>query len=177
MSSATITIPKAVLLAIQAHLFPGNSRIEQGGFLLCAPRAKELPYALLVEDWLPLMRDDYVTQASDYLELSDAARARIIKLAHERNAILLEVHSHPSGQPACFSPADILGLVEFVPHIRWRLGGKPYAALVFGRSSIDGLAWFGDSKTAIPITHIYSGSHIQETTSLSSKFYGDVRYG
>jgi hypothetical protein len=104
-------------------------------------------------------------------------RARVIKLAHERNAILLEVHSHPSGQPACFSPADIFGLVEFVPHIRWRLKGKPYAALVFGRNSVDGLAWFDDCKTAIPIARIDSGSLMQKTTLLSSKFYGDVRYG
>ncbi|WLI89075.1 hypothetical protein Q4S45_20605 [Massilia sp. R2A-15] len=177
MSSATITIPTAMLLAMQAHLFPGNSNMEQGGFLLCKSCAQELPYSLVVEEWLPLMRDDYVTQASDYLELSDAARARIIKLAHERNAILLEVHCHPSKQPACFSPADILGLVEFVPHIRWRLRGKPYAALVVGHNSIDGLAWFGDSKTPIPIGHIYSGSQIQKTTLLSSKIYGDVRYG
>lgn len=177
MHGATITIPEAILVAVKAHLFPPNTRVEHGGFLLCAPCTEQSPYELSVQDWVPLLPGDYVTQASDYLELSDEACARIIRLAHERNAVLLEVHSHPSGQPACFSQADIAGLVEFVPHIRWRLKGNPYAALVFGRQSVDGLAWFGDSKTSLPIVHIDSGSHIQGTTLLSNKHYGGIRYG
>jgi hypothetical protein len=76
MSSATISISDAVLRAVQAHLFPPNFRLEQGGFLLCVPCTEESPHALVVQDWIPLMREDYVTQASDYLELSDEARAR-----------------------------------------------------------------------------------------------------
>jgi hypothetical protein len=93
------------------------------------------------EYWQPLRAEDYEVQAGDYLELGDAARARLIKEAHDRKLCLVESHSHPGPYPAAFSYSDLAGLEEFVPHVRWRLRGRPYAALVFAASGFDGLAW------------------------------------
>ena|ERR1700680_1369427 len=75
------------------------------------------------------------------LELTDEYRASIIKQAHDRNAMIIEFHSHPFPVPAAFSLTDISGLEEFVPHVRWRLKGKPYAAVVVGPTSFDAVIW------------------------------------
>jgi len=40
-----------------------------------------------------------------------------------------------------FSPSDIAGFREFVPHIHWRLKGKPYGAVVVAPASIDAALW------------------------------------
>ncbi|MFL6671859.1 MAG: hypothetical protein ACJ8LG_01045 [Massilia sp.] len=176
MPNALIIIPERMLLAMRAHLFPPGVTVEQGGFLLCEVPVEDAPFRFSALEWLPLQREDYVVQATDYLELTDQARVRIIKLAHARNAALVEVHCHPGKHPACFSLADIVGLAEFVPHIRWRLKGKPYAALVFAQTTVDGLAWFGTSRLAVPIEIIVSDSQRLGTTGLTRKFYGEVRH-
>jgi hypothetical protein len=176
MQSATIEIPEQMLATMHAHLFPAGVSVEQGGFLLCATLATDSAYGLSALEWLPLQREDYSVQATDYLELTDEARARIIKTAHERNAVLVEVHCHPGNYPACFSLADIVGLAEFVPHIRWRLKGKPYVALVFARRSVDGLGWFGTSKIATPIEGILVGAKRLDTTRLTGKLHGEIRH-
>jgi hypothetical protein len=40
-----------------------------------------------------------------------------------------------------FSGSDIAGFGEWVPHVRWRLRGRPYVALVFDGGVFDALAW------------------------------------
>ena len=53
----------------------------------------------------------------------------------------LEVHSHLGKYPAEFSGSDYYGFEEFVPHVRWRLKGQPYAAIVFTKKDADGFVW------------------------------------
>jgi hypothetical protein len=79
-----------------------------------------------------------------HLTLSDETRAAVIKWAHDAGEALMEVHSHMDLGPACFSPSDLLGLGDFVPHVWWRLRHRPYGALVFGDGSFDGLVWRSD---------------------------------
>ncbi|MFQ5807933.1 MAG: hypothetical protein ACE5I3_15925, partial [Phycisphaerae bacterium] len=49
--------------------------------------------------------------------------------AHDRDACLVELHSHTSPWPAAFSVSDMIGFRDFVPHILWRLR-RPYGAVV-----------------------------------------------
>lgn len=86
-------------------------------------------------------RNAYTYNSRVGIELTDAFRAGIIKEAHDRDAMIIEFHSHPFPVPAAFSPIDIAGLREFVPHVRWRLKGKPYAAIVVAPESFDALFW------------------------------------
>lgn len=126
---------------LRRHLLR-TPRCEQGAFLFCrhsVPAGDDEVFDC--EDWSALKRSDYEVQAGDYLELTDAARACLIKQAHDRSLCLVESHSHPGPYPAAFSYSDLSGLDEFVPHVRWRLRGRPYAALVFAQSGFDGLAW------------------------------------
>lgn len=137
---ALIRIGAAELDRLRRHLLR-TPRCEQGAFLFCQHSVSSSgDHVFNCEDWSPLRRADYEVQAGDYLELTDAARARLIKQAHDRGVCLVESHSHPGPYPAAFSYSDLTGLEEFVPHVRWRLRGRPYAALVFALSGFDGLA-------------------------------------
>jgi hypothetical protein len=130
------------LTQLREHLLPANSRIEQGAFLFCRHTVSTTGDEVFdCVDWTALEPQDYEIQSGDYLELGDAARARLIKQAHDRQLCLVETHSHPGPYPAALSYSDLAGLDEFVPHVRWRLHGRPYAALVFAKTGFDGLAW------------------------------------
>jgi hypothetical protein len=137
---ALIRIGAAELDRLRRHLLR-TPRCEQGAFLFCRHSVSGAEHVFACEGWSPLERSDFEVQAGDYLELTDAARARIIKQAHDRGLCLVESHSHPGPYPAAFSWSDLTGLGEFVPHVRWRLRGRPYAALVFAQSGFDGLGW------------------------------------
>lgn len=137
---AHLRIGGAKLDRLRKHLL-STPRCEQAAFLFC--RHSDADGAFTCEDWSALERADFEVQAGDYLELTDEARARFIKHAHDRGLCLVESHSHPGPYPAAFSHSDLNGLDEFVPHVRWRLRGRPYAALVFAKSGFDGLAWTG----------------------------------
>lgn len=83
---------------------------------------------------------------------------------------LAEFHSHRmmgNDEHACFSPTDIDGMREFVPHVRWRLNGAPYTAVVFDERSIDGLMWAQDGSAPEAVGALTSGSGRLETTQLS----------
>lgn len=177
MRAARVTLSEAVLQAIRQHLFGGGLEREQGGFLLCSatPDGNETVFA--ASEWIPLMPHDYVYHDVDYLELRDETRATLIKRAHDAAAAVVEVHSHPWPRPACFSPADLQGLAEFVPHIRWRLKRRPYGALVFGTDSFDGIAWQGDDPLAIPLHEIATPARVERATGLTHKFFGEIRHG
>ena len=147
------------------HLFPKRDRREQGGFLFCD--FDEATQRFEVLEWQPLTGADYAHQARDYLELSDATRAALIKKAHDMKASLVEVHCHPGQPRVAFSLADWMGFSEFVPHIRWRLAKRPYAALVFGHDCVDGFAWVGENKTPVGITTISTDTTSHATTGIS----------
>lgn len=144
---AFIRIGAVELDRLRKHLLC-TPRREQGAFLFCRHSVSGGSDDIFeCEDWSALRHTDYEVQAGDYLELNDAARARLIKQAHDRGVCLVESHSHPGPYPAAFSYSDLTGLDEFVPHVRWRLRGRPYAALVFAQTGFDGLAWTDGAST------------------------------
>jgi hypothetical protein len=79
------------------------------------------------------------------VQLTDDAQQRVLQWAAAREGWLIELHSHLGayGDPAQLSAVDTAGLKDWVPHVRWRLRQRPYAAVVFGPRTIDGVAWSG----------------------------------
>lgn len=128
-------------------------------------------------DWIPLKADDYAEQYQDYLELTDTTRARIIKRSHDLDTCLMEFHSHPGPYPAAFSPSDMHGFGEFVPHVRWRLKGKPYAAVVIAPSGFDALAWVDTVGTAVQLHTIETDTEILRATELTLRYRQKVHHG
>ncbi len=122
-----------------AHL--AASEDEQVAFLFTSPPREGQP--LRVVEMYAVQAQEFADQSPYYLALSDAVRARVIGRASQLDGCLVEVHSHAHG-PAGFSPTDLFGFEEWVPHVRWRLAGRPYIALVFADESFDALVWTGN---------------------------------
>ena len=115
---------------------------EQGAFLFVSPNNDG---ELEVVDIALLKKDQFAAQSACYLHLHDETLQEMIVRAHMSNTALVEAHSHPftRGTRVSFSPFDLEGLAETGPHVAWRLPGRPYVALVFGRDGFDSLYWEG----------------------------------
>ena len=164
----TINIPQRVYDAIRHHLLPRWSRNEQAGFVYAKPSlAPEGSLNFEYMQWEPLGRRDFDHQSAVHLELQDETKARVIKTAHDLQCSLIEFHSHRGPWPAQFSGSDFAGFEEFVPHVLWRLKGRPYAAVVVAASGIDGLAW--TAENTFPISNLLLGNNQVRPTGRSFK--------
>lgn len=122
-----------------------RSRVEQVAFLLADATLND-PTELHLIELREIRPEEFEVQGGFHVALKDDVRARIIKWAWDRGSCLIEVHSHRTTS-AKFSPTDLDGLGEFVPHVWWRLGGRPYCALVFAADgSFDALAWISSPE-------------------------------
>lgn len=153
--------------ALWDHLLPLKCRREQGAFLFCVSETMNGRFELRVVDRAFLATADFTVQETDYLELADATRASLIKRAHQIGASLVELHSHPGPWPAAFSSSDRRGLRETVPHMWWRLKGRPYAAIVVAPSGFDALVWRENPHAPELLTGIMVGEELLTPTNAS----------
>lgn len=136
---------------IWKHLLPDDHQAEEAAFAFTKAERTGGIVTLTCCDWLGIAPSGFRYRSDIYLELKDETRAAVIKRAHDLKAGLIELHSHTGSWPASFSPSDLFGLREFVPHLFWRLERRPYAAVVATASGFDGLAWVDDAKHALPL--------------------------
>ncbi len=173
-----LRLPSTVYQATRRHLLPTDSRLEQGGFMFARYAANGDGDAVFTYiDWIPLGPGDYAEQHRDYLELTDAARGRIIKRAHDLGTCLVELHSHPGPYPAAFSLSDMHGFQDFVPHVRWRLQGKPYGAVVVAPSGFDALAWVEPANAPGQLHAIETDAGTLHATGLTLRNKEGVHHG
>ena len=137
----TIEIERRDYERLREHLEAGDE-VEQVAFLLTEPYAGD--ETLRVAAIQLIEAENFNLQSGYHVELADEIRPDLIKRAWEEEACVIEVHSHLDG-PARFSWSDIAGFDEWVPHMRWRLRGRPYGALVFAPDDFDALVWNGDT--------------------------------
>lgn len=149
------------------HLLPSNAINEEAAFLFAHEQVEEESRTFNVIEALKLNKENFSIQNSDHLELTDQTRANIIKRAHNLNASLVELHSHVGNWPAVFSWSDRLGLKETVPHMWWRLKGRPYIAIVVAKSGYDALVWLNDPEMPGTLDGILNGHQIIQPTNLS----------
>lgn len=131
--------------------------------------AAAAPGRAVVEDCL-LLDDSDLEPGPWCVQMTDEAQQRVFRWAAKRDGWLIEAHSHLGrlGDPAKFSSVDTSGLTDWVPHVRWRLRGRPYAALVFGPKSIDGVGWVGAKGIApVPVAAWDAGGVSSASTGLS----------
>lgn len=165
MADALLELPAAVFKSLQTHLLPPHSKNEQAAFVFAQAEVDVGDAAVFrFLDWLPLKADNFTAQHEIYLELRDEMRGSLIKRAHDLNASLVEFHSHPGPYPAQFSPSDLAGLDEFVPHVWWRLRCRPFAAVVVAPSGFDALAWLTSPREPVAVRAIVvDGEHLTPT--------------
>jgi hypothetical protein len=139
------------------------SDVEQASFFLARP------HGILLE--CHAMRavgaDGFECQTDAHLALAGECASELIRWAASEHSCLVELHSHGGGGEVAMSPTDIVGLNEWVPHVRWRLAGVPYAALVQGRTTIDGLVWSDGATPAALGGVLVGGRELVPATGLS----------
>lgn len=171
-----LELPEEIYQKIQAHLLPKEDFREQGAFVFANLTDSGNNIIFKFADWQPLSSLDFVCQDNDYLELSDHTRASIIKKAHDIGSSLVELHSHPFSKSAMFSFSDCRGFEEFVPHVWWRLQGKPYLAVVVAQKSFDSLVWLDNPLKPQKLDGIITGKHLLQPTGHSIQYLEDF-YG
>jgi hypothetical protein len=107
-----------------------------------------------VVDLEPISGGDVASRSDRHVVLHDDVRPRLISEASARGLSLIEAHSHGPRGRAAFSASDLVGFEEWVPHLWWRLRGRPYAALVLGCGLWDALAWVDGPSDVCRIAHI-----------------------
>jgi hypothetical protein len=102
-------------------------------------------------------------------------RPEIISWASQTDACLVEVHSHGERGTAGFSPSDVWGFEEWVPHVRWRLRARPYAAVVTAGATLDAIAWLEDSAEHSQIERIEIGPAGCEATGWTLPRWSELK--
>jgi hypothetical protein len=115
-------------------------------------------------EWEGIPPEGFDHQYKGFIELTDETRARMIKRAHDLGASIVEFHSHPFAKDAAFTVGDLEGLDEFVPHVWWRLEGRPYGAIVVGRNNFDGLVWLEDPECPVALDELRVGAQVRLPT-------------
>lgn len=172
MEKVLLHIQMDVYEGIVDHLLPDDDEVESAGFLFVKQRPAEAAQTFEAIEWFPVTSDGFIELSEYHFELAPRTRAQVIKRAHDLGASIVEFHSHRGHWPAEFSPTDLIGLQEFVPHVWWRLKGKPYLAIVLSPNGFDGLAWVTDPVSAQYIDGIVVAEMILEPTRLSPLNYG-----
>jgi Prokaryotic homologs of the JAB domain len=163
----TVSTTSEMHQAALAHL---RKRPEQVGFFLAHYSPEHRDFELV--EWRAQETNTLAHQSDFHLEVSDQALASAIKWAWDSGLSLVEVHSHGSNGPTGFSGSDVRGFLEWVPHVWWRLGGRPYAALVVTGDTFDGIAWIEGPQQPQQITGIdIVGNGQHQATRDSLAFY------
>lgn len=148
---------------LRRHL---RSRVEQAAFLLADYEDDGRAFHVRNVRFVDARQFDI--QTAYHISLADETRAELIRWAWSEHASLVEIHSHTGDYPAAFSATDLSGFAEWVPHVWWRLAGRPYVAVVTAGASFDGLAWIDDPREPERLNHItLSGGRTLEATGLT----------
>lgn len=151
---------------LRRHLFQGER--ENVAFLFGRDSGDEGRLMLDVEGMYLVQNGEFDYQSAYHVALSDEALAKVIKTAWDLRAVPVEVHSHRSHRfPAAFSSSDFWGFRETVPHVRWRLRGAPYVALVIAPTGLDALVWAGESDEPEPMERLMVGPEAHIPTGIS----------
>lgn len=170
MRKAYLKLKETEYSSVTNHLLVKDCSIEQAAFLFVSVTVVKEQLLFDVLDIRYLYENDYEYQCADYLELKNETRAQLIKKAHDLDSALIEFHSHPKFRDAMFSTSDLLGFREFVPHVSWRLKGKPYAAVVVSPSGFDGLVWHDNPYKPELLNGIILGDEIKYPSALTIKY-------
>jgi hypothetical protein len=162
-----LALSPPVQAALWDHLVPRNHRVEEAAFVYAGRETTDDTEVFRAVEWLPVPPDGFVTRSAVHFELADAMRAAVIKRAHDLGASLVEFHSHTGRWRAAFSPSDRAGFREFVPHVWWRLKGRPYLAVVVTRSGFDGLAWIARAQAPERLDGVLVEEKVLNPTRLS----------
>jgi hypothetical protein len=157
---AAFAINRALHDRVRRHL---HGHIEHVGFFLADFGAVTRTFVL--REWRAIPPEGFEYQGAYHVSLTDEMKTDVIRWAWDAGASLVEAHSHIGFERAKFSPSDLWGFREWVPHLFWRLRARPYAALVVAGDTFDALAWIeaADSPEQVERVDIDDGTLLVAT--------------
>lgn len=164
-----LTLSEQVYNYLLKHLLPNRGKLEESAFLFVDITLDGSKVDFIYRDSYYVLESDYVFRSGFHLELKDSVRAMVIKKAHDLKCCIVESHSHINQGIAEFSYSDWTGFDDFVPHVQWRLKGKPYISLVFTRRNFDALVWFKENQHPVALKGIRVDNKLKEPTGKSIK--------
>jgi len=168
MNHRILRLRAETLVSLWDHLLNNNAVSEEAAFVFARCEAVEDDEIFTAIDWYSVPPQGFSYRSKYYIELSDETKADVIKKAHNLQALLVEFHSHLGPWPAEFSASDFSGFHDFVPHILWRLTGRPYVAVVTTpRQDFDGLVWSSTNSTPLQLDAIQTEQRTLRPTGLS----------
>lgn len=175
MKKAYLSIPRKTFDRLRSHVT--KSEIEGAAFayVKAVKKGNEVIFELM--EWDPIYEDGFESRSEFHLNLAIETQAYVIKRAHDLQASMVEFHSHSGIRPVKFSPSDFAGFKEFIPHVWWRLKGKPYIAVVFNKSGFDGLVWLKDPDTPQQLNGIIVDEKHLEPTKRTLQEGTDYEFG
>lgn len=176
MDAIDVRMNAQLFSRLRSHLLPERAKAEEAAFLYTREVGGGGRAVIEVFEIEPIPPSSFAGRGYAHLDLADGVLDAAVKRAHDLRAGLGEVHSHPfpGTASACFSPTDFAGLADVVPHVLWRLAGRPYLALVVAPEGIDGLAWWRP-RTARAVRTVGFEDAMLRTTGLSQTALGGSR--
>jgi len=169
MNRSTLHLPQGMYDTLWEHLLGVDSEAEEAAFVFADHVLDNGQVRFDGREHFLVPPKGFASRSPFHFELTDDVRASVIKRAHDLQVSLVELHSHNGSFPARFSPSDLYGFQEFVPHVRWRLKKRPYGAIVVAGSGFDGFVWSDEELTPKRLDAIIVGEETTLTaTGLSS---------
>lgn len=110
---------------------------EAGAFLHVEPSGQDL-----VVRSVRTFSGDELEASDGTLALTDEAKVALLAEAKRLGHGIVDVHTHPFANGRVgFSRLDLEELPKFARYVNLKLAGRPFAALVLGQRSYQGLAW------------------------------------
>jgi hypothetical protein len=167
MTSVVLELDADAKNEMWSHLL-SDPMAEQAAFAYVEGHLEDDRHRFSLTEWTPVSSDGFTARSGFYIELTDETRAAAIKRAHDLGTSLVELHSHLGRWPAAFSASDWSGFQEFVPHVWWRLKGRPYLAIVVTHTGFDGLAWITGPSEPQRLDALLVGPDTLRPTGLSA---------
>lgn len=158
---ATIRLPQDLWSKAHSHLFsqPG----EHFAFFLAHWAWSHGEPVFMVRDII-LIPDSQTKWERDGLTCQLEAILFVINSAVKSDACLIEAHNH-GGQLPRFSVTDRAGLREFPEYIHQSLPGRPYAATVWGNTTIYGEYFLPDGRAGVIAHFTIVGQPLRQIVS------------
>ena len=167
MPSPQLHLPVRVYNALWRHLLPKHPTDETVAFMHTHQNIIDGVRGFQFIEWVPIFPSGFAYRSPYNFELTDETRGSVIKRAHDLGSSLVEFHSHIGSRPARFSLSDQIGFEDFVPHVWWRLKGRPYLAVVVTPGSFDALVWITGPQSPEYLQSIVVNRKMLQPTRLS----------
>lgn len=136
---ARLVIPEALHAKAYSHLLQDEA--EHLAFFLCSASSAGDEAVFLAREVILVPDSDLEGDLQYGLSLKLEGLLAVVNQAVKKKLVLVEAHSHPFSEFPRFSGYDMEGFEEIVPYMLDSMPRSPYAATVWGRSGITGLAW------------------------------------